>query len=235
MVGLGPGDEAFLTPQAAQALQTADVVIGYSTYIRLIQPLLHDQTVLASGMKKEIDRAQAAVTLALEGKHVAVVSSGDPGVYGMAGLVLEVAPATLPVTVIPGVTAATSAAAALGAPLVHDFAIISLSDLLTPWSTIKKRLAAAASADFVIVLYNPRSRGRQEHLRQALEIILTHRSGSTPVGFVKNIGRPGESTVISTLAELPVEQVDMSTTVIVGNSQTKVVHNKMVTPRGYKL
>ncbi|HZK25364.1 MAG TPA: precorrin-3B C(17)-methyltransferase [Oscillospiraceae bacterium] len=233
MVGLGPGNEALLTPQAAKALQEANVVVGYSTYIRLIQPLLTEQTVLSSGMKKEIDRAKAAVSTALQGKHVVVISSGDPGVYGMAGLVLEVAPATLPVTVVPGVTAATSAAAVLGAPLVHDFAVISLSDLLTPWQTIQTRLAAAASADFVIVLYNPRSRGRQEHLRQAQEIMLTYRSGSTPVGFVKNIGRSGESSVISTLAELSVEQVDMTTTVIVGNSQTKVVHGKMVTPRGY--
>lgn len=235
MVGLGPGDESLLTPKARLALQEADVAVGYLGYIRLIRGLLKEKTVLASGMKKEVDRAKLAVAEALKGKNVAVVSSGDPGVYGMAGLVLELAPETLTVDVIPGVTAATSAAAALGAPLVHDFAVISLSDLLTPWAVICKRLEAAAAADFVLVLYNPRSHGREGHLRVARELMLKYRAGSTPVGFVKNIGRSGQTTVVTTLAELDVEQVDMTTTVIVGNSQTKIRQGRMVTPRGYAL
>ncbi|MCR3921056.1 MAG: precorrin-3B C(17)-methyltransferase [Firmicutes bacterium] len=235
MVGLGPGDVALLTPQASQALTDADVVVGYITYIQLIKPLLENKVVVASGMKKETDRAKLAVDEALQGKQVVVISSGDPGVYGMAGPVLEVAPPELVIDIIPGVTAATSAAAALGAPLIHDFAIVSLSDLLTPWETIAKRLEAAAAADFVIVLYNPRSRGRAGHLRIAQDIILKYRSGSTPTGYVKNIGRIGQKAVISTLAALDNEQVDMTTTVIVGNSQTKVLHGRMVTPRGYAL
>jgi len=233
VVGLGPGHQAYLTPKALQVLQEADVVIGYKTYIDLIEHLLSKQTVLAYGMKKEVQRAQEAVAKALAGYHVAVISSGDPGVYGMAGLVLEVAPKDLPVEIIPGVTAASSAAAALGAPLVHDFAVISLSDLLTSWEIIVKRLEAAAATDFVIVLYNPRSRGRQEHLRQALRLVQKYRSGETPAGFVKNSGRPGETAFVGTLATLPVEEVDMSTTVIIGNSQTKIIQGKMVTPRGY--
>lgn len=235
MVGLGPGGEGTLTPQAREALLDADVIVGYTTYIKLIKHLTEGKTVVASGMKKETDRARAAVDEALTGKHVAVVSSGDPGVYGMAGPVLEVAPAGLDVRVIPGVTAATSAAAVLGAPLIHDFAVISLSDLLTSWETIVRRLDAAAAADFVIVLYNPRSKGRETHLQKALDIILNHRAATTPVGIVNDIGRAGEQKKITTLATLDREDVDMTTTVIIGNSQTKVVHGRMVTPRGYAL
>lgn len=235
MVGLGPGGEETLTPAAREALRQADVVVGYLTYTRLIEPLIKGKTVLASGMKKETERAKLAIREALDGKNVVVVSSGDPGVYGMAGPVLEAAPETLEVRVIAGVTAATSAAASLGAPLIHDFAVISLSDLLTPWDTIARRLEAAAAADFVIVLYNPRSHGREEHLNVAKEIVLRYRDGATPAGFVKNCGRCGEMQVISTLSELATEAVDMTTTVIIGNSQTKVVNGRMVTPRGYAL
>ena len=235
MVGLGPGGEETLTPQAREVLSQADAVVGYTTYIKLINHLLGGKTVVVSGMKKETDRALVAVEKALAGNHVAVVSSGDPGVYGMAGLVLEVAPEGLDVRVIPGVTAATAAAAVLGAPLIHDFAVISLSDLLTPWETIVTRLEAAAAADFVIVLYNPRSKGREGHLQQALEIILRHRATATPAGLVKDIGRNGESKVVTTLGEFNPQDVDMTTTVVIGNSQTKIVHGRMVTPRGYPL
>lgn len=235
MVGLGPGGEETLTPQAREALLQAEVVVGYTTYLELIKPLIAGKTIMASGMKKEVDRARAAVVTALAGKDVAVVSSGDPGVYGMASPVLELAPEGLAVFVIPGVTAATAAAALLGAPLTHDFAVISLSDLLTPWETIVRRLEAAAAADFVLVLYNPRSKGRKEHLQKAREIILRQRDASTPVGIVKDCGRTGERQIITSLALLVPEDVDMTTTVVVGNSQTKVIHGRMVTPRGYGL
>ncbi|MBS4007296.1 MAG: precorrin-3B C(17)-methyltransferase [Clostridium sp.] len=235
MVGLGPGGQETLTPQAKEALLQAEVVVGYTTYLKLIESLIAGKVILASGMKKEIDRARAAVVEALTGKHVAVVSGGDPGVYGMAGPVLEVAPAGLAVDVIPGVTAATAAAALLGAPLTHDFAVISLSDLLTSWEVIERRLAAAAEADFVLVLYNPRSKGRAEHLQNALEIIKKYRDNSTPVGIVKDYGRADEKQIITTLALLLPEDVDMTTTVVIGNSQTKLLHGRMVTPRGYRL
>ncbi|MDW7684104.1 MAG: precorrin-3B C(17)-methyltransferase [Bacillota bacterium] len=224
-----------LTPEAKEVLLTADVIIGYSTYIKLIEPYLAGKTVLSSGMKKETDRARKAVEAALDGKHAAVISSGDPGVYGMAGPILEIAPAGLDVVVIPGVTAATASAAVLGAPLMHDFAVVSLSDLLTPWETILRRLEAAASADYVIVLYNPRSRGREGHLDTARNIILEHRDAATPVGIVKNCCRKGEQFKITTLRELDVQDVDMVTTVVIGNSQTKVINGRMVTPRGYLL
>jgi len=235
VVGLGPGGEETLTPQAREALLQAEVVVGYTTYLKLIEQLIAGKMIIASGMKKETERARSAVAEALTGKHVAVVSSGDPGVYGMAGPVLEVAPAGLRVSVIPGVTAATAAAALLGAPLTHDFAVVSLSDLLTPWETIARRLAATADADFVLVLYNPRSKGRAEHLLKALEIILQYRDISTPVGIVKDCGRTMEKQLITTLARLVPEDVDMTTTVVIGNSQTKVVHGRMITPRGYRL
>ena len=235
MVGLGPGGEKTLTPEAREALSQADMVIGYATYIKLAKPYLKDQTVLSSGMKKETDRARVAVEEAMSGKRVAVISSGDPGVYGMASPILEIAPADLEVQVIPGVTAATATAAALGAPLTHDFAVISLSDLLTPWDTILRRLDAAAAADFVIVLYNPRSHGREQHLDVARQVVLKHRAADTPVGLVKDCGRAGEKQQITTLQTMDVEDVDMTTTVIIGNAQTKVLHGRMVTPRGYAL
>ncbi len=232
-MGLGPGGAAGITAEARQALAAAEVVVGYTTYIILASPFLAGKEVISSGMKRETERAEKAVELALSGRRVAVVSGGDPGVYGMAGPVLEAAPPGLPVSVIPGVTAANAAAALLGAPLMHDYAVISLSDLLTPWETIAARLKAAADADFVIVLYNPRSRGREGHLEQARRIILSARAGSTPVGLVRNCGRAGQAVSISTLNEFAATDADMFTTVIVGNSQTSLQNGKMVTPRGY--
>lgn len=209
-------------------------MVGYTTYMKLAAQFLAGKDTIASGMKKEAARAELAVRLAREGRHVAVISSGDPGVYGMAGPILELAPADMEVDIIPGVSAAGAAAALLGAPLMHDFAVISLSDLLTPWAAIERRLAAAAAADFVIVLYNPRSKGRQGHLDMAREVILGHRS-STVTGWVRNCGRAGETKKITTLAELAITEIDMFTTVIVGNSKTYVRHGRMVTPRGYEL
>jgi len=233
VVGLGPGAETLMTAEAQAALQEADVIVGYTTYMKLIAPFLTGKETVASGMKKEVDRARLALEIAASGKKVAVVSSGDPGVYGMAGPVLELAPEGLEIRVIPGITAANAAAAVLGAPLMHDFAVISLSDLLTPWETIERRLAAAAAADFVIILYNPRSRGRKGHLLAAKDIILANRPQPVVTGLVKNCGREGEAVTITTLAELNPEDVDMFTTVVIGNSRTKVVRGKMVTPRGY--
>jgi precorrin-3B C17-methyltransferase len=228
-----------MTPKARQAIEDADVVIGYKMYTALIQGIVRAGAEVISGtMGREVDRAKTAVAKALENKVVAVVSSGDPGVYGMAGIVLEVAAlenTQIPIEVIPGVTAATAAASKLGAPLVTDFAVISLSDLLTPWSLIEKRLEAAAAADFVIVLYNPQSVGRKEPLVKAVEILLKYRSCSTPVGVVRQAGRDGEKTLIVTLDKLIGCEVDMVTTVIVGNSSTRVLGGVMVTPRGYEL
>ncbi len=228
-----------MTLEAKNAIETADVVVGYKTYVELVESIIKPGTEVFSGtMGKEVERAKAAVAKALEGKKVVVISSGDPGVYGMAGLVLEVADLEnlkIPVAVVPGVTAATAAAARLGAPLVTDFAVISLSDLLTPWSLIEKRLHAAAEADFVIVLYNPQSVGRTEPLAQGYQILLHYRKPDTPVGIVRQVGRKGEETTITTLKDLLRCEVDMATTIIVGNSATRIVGNRMVTPRGYDL
>jgi precorrin-3B C17-methyltransferase len=228
-----------MTPKAKQELERADVIIGYATYVKLVQSIIKpDATVISGRMGREVERARIAVMQALENKHVVVVSSGDAGVYGMAGVVLEVASvenAEVPIEIVAGVTAATAAASKLGAPLVGDFAVISLSDLLTPWSVIEKRLEAAAEADFVIVLYNPQSPGRTEPLAKAHEILLKHRSPETPVGIVRLAGRDGEETVITTLKEMVDAEIDMVTTVIVGNSKTRIVNDRIVTPRGYDL
>jgi precorrin-3B C17-methyltransferase len=189
-------------------------------------------------MGKEVERAKIALTKALENKTVVMVSSGDPGVYGMAGIVLEVVAnekANVPVEIVPGVTAATAAASILGAPLVSDFAVISLSDLLTPWEKIERRLEAASSADMSIVLYNPKSEGRIEPLMKAYEIMLKHIKPNTPVGIVKQAGREGEQVTVTTLKDLLNCDIDMVTTIVVGNSMTKVVNGKMVTARGYDL
>jgi precorrin-3B C17-methyltransferase len=214
-------------------------VVGYLTYVKLVRSLIKPEAAVISGrMGREVERARVAVKEAMENKHVVVISSGDAGVYGMAGVVLEVAAlenAKVPIEIVPGVTAATAAASKLGAPLVGDFAVISLSDLLTPWSTIEKRLEAAAEADFVIVLYNPQSPGRTEPLTKAHKILLRYRSAETPVGIVRYAGRDGEETTITTLKAMVDAEIDMVTTVIVGNSTTRVVNGRMVTPRGYHL
>jgi precorrin-3B C17-methyltransferase len=238
-VGIGPGALEHLTPKARQAIESAQVIIGYKTYVKLIQSIIkRDVEVVSGGMGQEVERARTAVAKALENKSVAVISSGDAGVYGMAGVVLEVAErekASVPIEIVPGVTAATAAAATLGAPLVGDFAVLSLSDILTPWSLIERRLSVAAKADFVIVLYNPQSQGRKEPLAKAHRILLKYRSPNTPVGIVKKVGRTGEQAVITTLKEMLAYEVDMVTTIIVGNSTTQIVNQRMVTPRGYDL
>lgn len=229
-----------MTPRAVDALEQSDIIVGYNTYIALIKDLIGDKEVVGNGMRQEVDRCQKAVDLAVEGNKVAVVSSGDPGVYGMAGLVLELIqkvdgqkrPECI---VIPGLTAANTSAAALGAPLMHDYAVISLSDLMTPWNQIKKRADFAAQGDFVIAIYNPKSRGRATYLNEIRDIVMKYRKPETPVGIVRKAGRPGMNWTITDLEKLPDEDVDMQSTVIIGNSNTYVADGKMITPRGYKL
>ena len=235
VIGLGPGGGVDLTGRARAALEGCDLIVGYTAYIELVRPDFPEKEVLSTGMRREVDRCRAAVEAALTGKDVAVVCSGDSGVYGMAGLVYEVAQEYDPIEieVIPGITAACGGAAVLGAPLTHDFAVISLSDLLTPWEKIEKRLTAAAQADFVICLYNPSSRNRPDYLQRACDILLRDKDPNTVCGTVRNIGREGEEGKLLTLAQLRDTQVDMFTTVFIGNSQTKVLGGKMVTPRGY--
>lgn len=240
VVGIGPGHEEEMTPKAAAAIDEAEIIVGYNTYIALIRDRIAGKPVVGNGMRQEVERCQKAVDLAAEGRSVAVISSGDPGVYGMAGLVLELVQ-KLPedkrpaCEIIPGLTAANTSAAALGAPLMHDYAVISLSDLMTPWEQIKKRARLAAEGDFVIAIYNPKSRGRADYLNQIRDIVLEFRSPETPVGIVRKAGRPGMNWTVSTLEKLPEEDVDMQSTVIIGNSNTYVSGGFMITPRGYKL
>ncbi|NLI92667.1 MAG: precorrin-3B C(17)-methyltransferase [Peptococcaceae bacterium] len=235
VVGLGPGGAEQITPKALRVLKECDVIAGYTVYIDLIKDIFPEKKFLSTPMKKEAERCRLAIDRALEGFTVAMVSSGDAGVYGMAGIMLEMAQAhpEIVIEVIPGITAACSGGAVLGAPLTHDFAVISLSDLLTPWEKIERRLAAAAQADFVICLYNPSSKKRSDYLMKACEIIMRYQKADLPAGIVKNIGRHGEEYHVMTLAELKKQKVDMFTTVFIGNSQTKIINNKMVTPRGY--
>ncbi|MDR2529596.1 MAG: precorrin-3B C(17)-methyltransferase [Synergistaceae bacterium] len=237
VVGIGPGGDLDMTPQAVQALERAEVIMGYKTYIDLLAPAFERKKTLSFAMKQEIERCRQAVELARTGQNVALVSGGDAGVYGMAGPVLEVLDAlgdtSVEVEVIPGVTAACSAAAALGAPLNHDFAVVSLSDLLTPWSLIEKRLALAAEADFVLCLYNPASQTRKDYLGRACDAVMTFRDGVTPSGWVRNAGREGQACKILPLSELRSESLDMLCTVVIGNSETKILNGRMVTPRGY--
>lgn len=235
-VGLGPGAGEGMTLQAHAALDQAEVIVGYRTYVELIRSAYPHKELVSTGMRGELERCRLALERAAQGQRVAVVCSGDPGVYGMAGLLLELAedyPA-VQVEVVPGVSAANGGAAVLGAPLMHDWCSISLSDLMTPWETIEGRLRAAAQADFCIVLYNPASRGRAQHLQRACDILLETRSPHTVCGVVRNIGRAGQASSVLTLAQLRDEPVDMLTCVFVGNSQTRALGGRMVTPRGYQ-
>lgn len=240
MVGIGPGDSGSLTPAARLAIEQAETVVGYHAYLELVSGLIAGKQIVGSGMMQEIDRCAAAIKLAADGGSVAVVSSGDPGIYGMAGLVLELA-LKLPeenrpeLRVIPGVSAVSAAAAALGAPLMHDFAVISLSDLMTPWEVIEKRVRAAAEADFVLAIYNPKSTKRTQHIEKVREICLQSRPGSTPVGVVHAATREDENILVTTLDTFTEAKIDMFTTVIIGNSQTFCHGSFMVTPRGYRL
>jgi precorrin-3B C17-methyltransferase len=238
VVGLGPGSRATLTPQALEAVRQADVVIGYSGYFAWVADLVAGKECIALPLTKERERACLAVQHAAQGHSVCVISSGDAGVYGMASLVLEVLERTPPerrpdVQVIPGLSAVIACAALLGAPLAHDFAAISLSDLLTPWAIIERRLLAAAEADFVVALFNPRSERRSWQLARAQELLLRARSPETPVGIVRNAYRPDQSVELASLGRMAECRVDMLTTIIVGNSQTRRFDSMLITPRGY--
>jgi precorrin-3B C17-methyltransferase len=238
VVGIGPGGRPHLTQRAFEALEAAQIVVGYSLYLEFLGELLSGKEVVATGMTREVERCEQAVELALSGRRVAVVSTGDPGVYGMAGLVLELLHERDPggevdVEVVPGVSAVHAAASLLGAPLMTDFAVVSLSDLLTPWEAIRARLEAAAAADFVLALYNPRSRKRTAQLQEACEILARHRPPDTPAGVVRNALRRDQEVVLTTLGEVPGQAVDMMSIVIVGNRATRRLGPWIVTPRGY--
>ncbi len=247
-----------MAAEALEALQSAEVVLGYKTYLDLVKDLLRDKTIVSSGMRKEVERCREAIEYALAGRDVALLSSGDAGIYGMAGLVLDIcrerdlrvlewsavsgAGVEAPVAdrpqgfflrVIPGIAAFNAAASLLGAPLMHDFAAVSLSDHLTAWELIEKRLSAAAEADFVLALYNPRSKSRPDVLEKAIAILLRFRSPETPAGIVGRAMREGQWRRLCTLGDLPVDEVDMQTVIIVGNSRTYLWKGWMVTPRGY--
>ena len=236
VVGIGPGDYENMTVGADRALKNCDVIIGYHVYVDLVKERYPGKEFLTTPMTQEVKRCQMALGLAREGKNVAMVCSGDSGIYGMAALIYELRGESPDpeIQVIPGLTAACSGAALLGAPLTHDFAVISLSDRLTPWEKIEKRLENAAQADLSIVLYNPASHGRPDHLRRACDILLRQLPGDRVCGIASRIGREGESGRLLTLQELRTAPVDMFCTVFIGNSMTKSIGEKLVTPRGYR-
>lgn len=236
VTGLGPGAADQMTIRAKKVLEKCPVIIGYTVYIDLIREEFPDKIFLSTPMRREADRCRMAFAEAQKGQDVAMVCSGDAGIYGMAGLICEIGKdyPDVGIEVVPGITAASGGAAVLGAPLMHDFAVISLSDLLTPWEKIEKRIRVAAEADFVICIYNPSSKKRADYLQKACGMILEYRKPETVCGIVRNIGRDGESCEILSLERLRDTQVDMFTTVFIGNSNTMELNGRMVTPRGYK-
>lgn len=241
VVGFGPGNHDHLTFKAKEAITSSEVVVGYETYIELVKELTVGKEVVRSGMQEELERAKKAIELATKGRRVALISSGDAGVYGMAGLVYEVLhqrgwtreKGDIDIEVIPGITAANSVASILGAPLTNDFAAVSLSDLLTPWEIIMRRIEAAAQGDFVIVLYNPKSGRRIQQIVDAQRLLLQHRKPSTPVGMVKSAFREGQRVILTDLEHMLDHNIGMLTTIIVGNSTTFTFDGLMVNPRGY--
>ena len=236
VVGLGPGDYDNMTVRADRAIKSCGSIVGYHVYVDLIKDRYPDKEYITTGMTKETERCRIALDEALQGKTVAMVCSGDSGIYGMAGLIYELrGDAEAPeIEVIPGLTAAVSGGALLGAPLTHDFAVISLSDRLTPWELIEKRLSKAAEADLSLVIYNPASHGRPDHLKKACEILLKVVPEDRLCGIARNIGREGESIRLLSLKELKDAECDMFCTVFIGNASTKEIGGKMITPRGYK-
>ena len=236
VVGIGPGAYEQMTGKAIAALKESDVIIGYTVYVDLVREYFPGKELLTTPMKKEVERCRLAFEEAQKGRTVSMICSGDAGVYGMAGLMYEVGVnyPEVELEIIPGVTAALGGAAVLGAPLIHDFCLISLSDLLTPWEKIEARLLGASQADFVICLYNPSSKKRHDYLQKACDLMLQYKAPETVCGIVANIAREGEISKVMTLQELRDAQVDMFTTVFIGNSQTREMNGKMVTPRGYR-
>ncbi len=236
-VGMGPGREEMMTGEALQALEQADVIVGYPVYLELLGERFQNKELLSTPMRQEKERCLLCFREAAAGKRVALVCSGDAGVYGMASLMYEIGKAypETELTVVAGVTAACSGAAVLGAPINHDFCVISLSDLLTPWEKIEKRLRAAAAGDFSLVLYNPSSRRRRDYLRRACDILLQSVEEERPCGYVENIGREKTKAAVCTLGELRDREVNMFTTVFIGNSDTEIVNGKLVAKRGYQI
>jgi len=237
VVGMGPGDKDHMTYQAVQAIEASDVIVGYTLYVDMMKNIYPDKEYIQTGMKQETDRCLKCIDLARSGRRVALICSGDAGVYGMASPLLELLDSDddIEVRVIPGITAANSGAAILGAPLAHDYCVISLSDLLTPWDVIERRLKAAIEADYVIAIYNPASHGRPDHLRRAVDIMLSAgASGTRACGYVRNIGREGEEAAVCTLNDLKEIPADMFTTVYIGNSKTVIQDGRLITGRGYR-
>jgi len=237
IIGMGPGKEEMMTGEAIQALDNSDVIIGYTVYVKLLGERFEGKEMLTTPMRQETERCRLCFEEAAKGKQVALICSGDAGIYGLASLMYEIGkdyPET-ELIVIPGITAANSGAAVLGAPLNHDFCVISLSDLLTPWEKIEKRLIAAAEGDFAIAIYNPSSHKRKDYLMRACDILLRVIEEERPCGFVENIGREGTRAVTCTLRELRETQVNMFTTVFIGNSGSELVNGKLITKRGYQL
>ena len=241
VVGMGPGRESMMTQQALRALDAAEVIVGYTVYLGLLGERFSGKELISTPMKQETERCRLAFAEAAKGRNVAMICSGDAGIYGMASLMFEVREelgpeaADIDINVIPGITAASSGAAVLGAPLNHDFCVISLSDLLTPWELIEKRLRAAAEGDFAIAIYNPSSKKRHDYLQKACDILLETAEPERACGYVRSIGRNGEEYHTCTLAELRDTEVDMFTTVFIGNSQSRIMGDRLITPRGYRL
>lgn len=240
VVGIGPGSFDHMTPKALAAITDANVIVGYNTYIKLIEKILAEKKVIGTAMMQEIERCKLAVQAAVNGENVAVISSGDSGIYGMAGLILELVmqqeKSLRPeVKIIPGISAVNASAAILGAPLMHDFAVLSLSDLLTPWELIKKRAELIAQGDFVVALYNPKSIKRVNQIQEIREIMLKYKSPTTPVGIVHSATREEEAAILSDLEHFTQEHIDMFSLVIIGNSKTYIEDQYMITPRGYQL
>lgn len=234
VVGIGPGGKEHLTLKAADVLQKCQVIVGYTLYIELVREFIEGKTIVATGMTGEIERCKRAIEEVKKGKETCIVSTGDAGLYGMAGPVLELAEG-IEVEIVPGVSAAFCAASEVGAPLMHDMCMISLSDLLTPWEVIESRLQHAARGDFVVALYNPKSKGRPLHLEHAIRILAKYKQAATPVALVKNAGRAGSERKLVTLATIDYEFIDMKTVMIIGNRTTYIKDGKMITPRGYHL
>lgn len=238
VIGSGPGKKEFMTIEAIEAIRKCDTIVGYKTYIDLIRDLIDGKEIIENGMRQEKDRCIKALELSSKGKVVGLISGGDSGIYGMAGLIYELnsrLEKKEDIKVVCGVSSSISAASVLGAPIMHDFCQISLSDLMTDWNLIEKRIRLASEADFVIAIYNPRSKGRSEHLKRAFEIMEDYKSPQTPVGIVKNSGRENQEIYIMEFENMNFEICDMSTMVIIGNKESYIDENKIITPRGYSI